>query len=169
MISLHSTGSPAETSAAYTLLAIIADPAAAKKRLDEIVAEKKTSLEAMENARKLTEEASQTHSDATAKLAEAKRVSDAFNADHQVRIKQLDERHEFLVAKDARLTTYEAKVAAREKALGEPLAARERDISAREAKIEKREAAVSEAVANAQAVKDSYERKIAALHAVVSK
>lgn len=154
MISLHSTGSPAETNAAYTLLAIIADPDAAKKRLDELVSEKTAAQEAMDGARATTEEAKTVRKEAVAKLAEATRLHADMTANHEIRTKQLDERHEFLVAKDTRLTNYEAAVAAREKELGEPLAAREQAIANREAAAEKREAALDELHAQLEKAKE---------------
>jgi chromosome segregation ATPase len=162
MFSLTPSGSPAETSAALGLFAILGDPKAAEKRLKELIAEKVAAIEAMEisranlteankaraeamdNARAAVAEAKQHHDNAASKLAEAKRVSDAYERNHETRTNSLDERHQHLVDKDKRLTEYEAAVSAREKELGEPLAAREAAVSALEVELDRRQAALED-------------------------
>src|SRR6267142_2441768 len=139
MITLNPTGSPAETSGAYALLEIIANPDRAKKHLDALLDAKVAANEAHENARKLAAEAKENNSTADEKLAQAQKLHDDFNANHTVRTNNLDERHAFLVGEAKRLTNYEATVAAREKELIEPLAARERAVADRENATDKRE------------------------------
>lgn len=138
MISLHSTGSPTQTSDAYTLLAILADPEAAKKRLDDLVAEKQAAQQAAEEARATAKQAAEDRAVADRLAAETKRRGEAFDSEHAAKTSALEGRHQALLATDARLRDYEAKVAAREKALGEPLVARERAVETREAELNER-------------------------------
>ena len=141
MISLNPTDVPAQTSDIYALLtAIIANPIEAKKRLDELVAAGKANQEAAENARLDRVQAAADHAAAKSKLAAATKISADFDANHEIRTRQLDEQNSSLVATDTRLRQYEAQVAAREKALGEPLTARERAIAAREQELNDYEA-----------------------------
>lgn len=167
MISLTPTGSPAETNAASTLLAIIADPEAAKKRLAELVAEKQAAEEAMQNARVAAVAAKEQRDAADVSLAEAQRISAEFDASHETRSKQLDERNDLIIATDTRLKAYEAAVEAREKALGEPLIAREKAVATREAELTEREAALKAREDEAAGIKDDYEAKLAKLKALV--
>lgn len=169
MISLLPTGSPAQTSDAYALLAIIADPAAAKKRLEELVAEKQAAQEAMEATRAATKRATDDRTAAEKALAETKKRGAAIDAEHAIKVKTLDERHDYLVAKDKRLTDYEATVAAREKELGEPMIARENVVSAREEAAQKREDELHTREVAALQMKEDYERKVAAIKDAVSK
>lgn len=164
MISLHSSGSPAETTMVSTLLEIIANPAIAQKHLDALKAEKLAAVEATNSARAAADEAKAEHKSATAKLAEARRITSEFDRDQKVRAKTLDDRHETLVAKDERLKKYEADVAAREAALSD----RGKVVSAKEAELAAREAKVAETEAAAQTLKDQYATKLTALESALS-
>lgn len=166
MISLHPTGSPAETNAAYTLLAIIADPDAAKKRLDDLVAEKKAAHEAANNAKASAEEAKSHHDGAAAKLAEAKRISGEFDRNHEARTQSLDDRHKTLVGTDERLKKFEAQTAAYEKEMVQTITAREDAVKIREADVGKREVALRLDETAAQELKETYQRKVDAFRAM---
>lgn len=182
MISLTSNGSPGETTAAYALLAIISDPALAKKRLDEIAAEKQASLETMENARAMMAEAQKYreealrdasaaaaqaqahHEGVAAKLAEVKKVSDDFALHSKTRSKQLDDHEAVLSTKQKQIEDHDAAVTKRESSL----AAREAAVSEREKSVINREAKAAQLSLDAQALKDECEERMAKLRAITA-
>lgn len=168
MISLNLTGAPSETAAAYDLLAIIADPDKAKAHLDALVAEKQASLEALDSARKVSADAKQTHKDAVIKNAEAKRISDEFNATHATRAKQLDDHSDALAKKQAQLEEVDVRLTKREADFERDLSARENAVRAREADVTDREAKVRKTGEEVQLLKETYERKVAALQAALA-
>lgn len=164
MISLTPTGSPAQTSDAYTLLAIIADPAAAKKRLDDLVAAARSAQETLDSARAATKEAEDSKAAAAVSLGEATRLRDVMDAEHEVRTKQFTDHEAFLTTKQTQIEAYDAKVIERESGL----AAREAAVSARETSVTNRESLARQLSTEAKALKDEYEGKTAALHAALS-
>lgn len=167
MISLAPSGPPVETATIYNLLAIISDPAATKKRLDELVSEKTAALEASDSAAKSAKEASQLTADAAAKLEEATRIRNEFDATHDVRKKQLDDHSDFLATKQNQLAAQEEEQSTRHAEIGRDLKAREEAVKAREGDITKREESLRATESAAQLLKETYERKVAALQAAL--
>lgn len=159
MISLTPTGSPAQTSDAYALIALVTDPAAAKTRLDELAAEKIAATDAAAQATAAATEAKQLRNDAQIKLAEAKRVTIANDAAYAARTKAISDQETSLVEMAKRVDAHDAQVTERENAL----AAREAAVSAREASVVEQEAAAETTMAEANALKADYEKKLAAL------
>lgn len=72
MMSLLPNTPPTETTGAYAVLALIADPAAAKKRLDQLVAEKTAAQEALVKLNEATTASKREHAEVSARLVEAK-------------------------------------------------------------------------------------------------
>lgn len=161
MISLTDTGSPADTAAAHTLLQIIADPAAAKKRLDELAAEKQRSLDAMDSARKATADAVQKHSVANAALAEVKRTKDDLHA----RSLGVDAKHAATVEKEKHIAAELASFSSLKTRHEKDMANREAAVQAREDALAAREAAIAKLQIEVAAVKADTERKAAAIAA----
>lgn len=146
MISLTPTGSPAETSQAFTLLEIIANPDRAKKHLESLVAEKQAAVEAMDNARAATKQAADDKAAADRKLAEASRKASESEAAHAVRNKQLDDHDAFLTTKQQRLDAFEEQLAKRET----DVATREDAVKAREAELVEMETKAKDALKEAE-------------------
>lgn len=163
MITLTPSGTPAETEQAHSLLAIIADPAGAKQRLDELHAEKEAAIAAQEKAATLNAESNERAKQAAADLAEAKRVKAKNDLDHTTRSKQLSDHDGVLAKKQQQLADLEARLTQREKEMERDLAARETAVKAREASVTTREADVRKTEAAAQALKEQWERRSAAL------
>lgn len=174
MISLLPASSPAETNAAYTLLGVIADPKAAKQRLDELVAER-TKLEAsLKDLQVATAKHEANKEEMYAKIGAAdvdlRKRSDSVNAataksvaDHKVRQTQLSDHEAVLAATQKRLEGVDADVTKRES-----------DVSKREASLQlSRDEVSASAVAarklhqEATALKAAYEGKEAALQAAL--
>lgn len=168
MISLAPNSSPAETTSMFHLLAVIADPAAAKRRLEELFAEKQASLEAAEKASSDAAGADEAHAAASAKLAEAQAISHQFSATHETRSKQLSDHEQVLQDKQARLDSFEASLSEREAAVNGDLKSREDAVSAREAEVGSRESVVRGLTDSAQALKEHYERSVASLRAAIN-
>jgi chromosome segregation ATPase len=160
MITLVPSGLPPEMASAYTLLEIIADPAKARKHLDAIKDEKQAALDAQAKAASDLADANSAVANATATFAAAKKLTDDFNANHEVRTKSLDERHNTLVATNKRLTEFEAQVSAREKEVGATLDQREASVKEREADITKREAELRILEEATQQLKEAYQKKV---------
>lgn len=157
----------AQDDSVSALLYVISDPERAKRHLENIVAEKNAVLEATKIAREAEAEANEAKAEARnvragadAGVKELKRRVDAFNIDHAARTAALEDRHQALLAKDKRLTEYEAQVSAREKALGSALVDREKAVAAREAELDKREAAVRATKSDLAKIKADFETKL---------
>jgi len=118
---------PTETFGAYAILALLADPAAAQKRLDELVAEKNAALQAATDAKAAT-------AAATAAQAKAARDTAAVNG---LREQQTEERTPI----DAEVKDLETRKAA----LAKALAAHRDDVDARNADFDAREKALAAA------------------------
>jgi hypothetical protein len=125
MISLTPGTTPQETAAAFVILALIADPAAAKKRLDELVAEKNAAIQAAADAKAATEATTAAQAKAAGDIAEVSKLRDL----------QTQER----AAIDAKVKDLEA----REAALAKEIAAHRDEVDAKKADFETREAALS--------------------------
>lgn len=156
MISLISTGSPAQTSDAYTLLAIIADPNAAKKRLDELVAEKKAALDMADQARQAQVDAEKLRASVANELAKAKSDSDGFNASSAVRTRQLEDHEAVLSTRQQQIDDQEKSVVARE---GD-VKGRETAVTEREQLLAAREETAKKESDRLAALKNEYEEKI---------
>jgi uncharacterized protein (DUF3084 family) len=175
MISLLPTSTPAETTAAYTLLAVISDPKAAKQRLDDLVAEKQSLEDEMVAVRNATADyealKAETEKDVASRKADIQVREQALaKADQQsqytneVRAKQLSDHEGVLARRQANLENAEADLLAREA----DTASREEAVKAREADVTEREAIATTTGDEAQALKAEYERKVAALQAALS-
>lgn len=163
MITLTPSGTPAETEQAHSLLAIIADPAGATKRLDELRVEKEAAIAAHEKATALNAETSDHAKQAAADLAEAKRVKAKNDLDHTTRSKQLSDHDAVLAKKQQQLAELEQRLTQREKEMERDLTQREAAVKAREANVTLRETDVRRTEAAAQALKEQWERRSAAL------
>lgn len=163
MLTLNSATLPSEHRAAHTLLEIIANPDLAKQHLEALKAETLAANQASDNAHKLVVEAKERHDTALAKAAEVAKLIEEHDRDHAARTANLDERHKALSAKDARLAGLEKSVAAREQKLLGPLAARDKGSVEREAAMNQREATLMALEKTANDMKETYERKLAAL------
>lgn len=175
MISLLPTSTPAETAAAYTLLAIIADPKAAKKRLDELVAEKVSLEDTMLAVRKTAADYDATKAETEKDIAARETDIDAREkalalADQQAkstnetRAKQLDDHGAAIAMRQINVERAEADLLARES----NAAKREEATKALASDVAKREEAATALSNEAQAIKDDYERKVTTLHAALS-
>lgn len=159
---------PAEVNMLFALLDVISKPDAARETLEKLVAAKQAAGEHHQAADRSLAKGKQHHEDATAKLAEARKLEDT----HKTRVRALDERHNLLLDKDKRLTDFEAQVAAREKEVIKTLGEREKAVKVREADVTKREAALRTLEAEAQALKETYQRKVdtfRSMHAELTK
>ena len=163
MLTLNSATLPSEHRAAHTLLEIIANPDLAKQHLEALKAETLAASEASDNAHKLVVEAKEKHDVAEARAAEVAQIIVQHDLDHSARTMQLDERYRALAAKDARLAELEKSVAAREQELTGPMAARDKASVEREAALNEREASLLDLEKAASDMKETYERKLAAL------
>lgn len=164
MITLMPTGSPAQTSDAYALLAVIADPDAAKKRLDELVAEKQAALDMKDKALQAQADAEKLRASVANQLAKAKSDSDGFNASSAVRTRQLEDHEAVLSTRQQQVDGHEKSVTAWEA----NVKGRETAVAEREQFLNAREEAATKLAAEAQTLKDTYEAKIAALHSAMA-
>jgi chromosome segregation ATPase len=175
MISLLPASSPAETSAAYTLLAVIADPKAAKQRLDDLVTER-TALEGnlkdlQVATAKHVDDVAKAYGDLSAKEdAVTKREQDVTasvaksDAAHAVRAKQLNDHEAVLAQTSARVEGHEAQVTKREK----DVAGREAAVEQHSLEVTARDAHAYKVLNEATTLKAAYEGKEAALKAALS-
>jgi len=153
---------PAEIANASALLALISDPKAAKKRLDDLMAAEQTIGDMAAKIQQSEADAKAAVADSEAKLAEfaakqdqAAREADALKADQDAREQRLVVRAMSLA--DAQASHAASVEAAKQSAIAlderaAKLAEAERNIQARE-----------DAVSSLEAIKAEYERKLAAL------
>lgn len=170
MISLTPNSTPAETSALFALLAVIADPTAAKARLDELVAEKLAALDAVAEADgklKAAEAAEAAGNDARDKAA---LQHESGLVDIAEKTTELDARARKIALREAATSDMLATIGAKEVDLTKQeadLTERAAAIVAREEEVVARETMAETLEAEAQALKTEYETKIAALKAAV--
>ena len=170
MISLLSNSTPADTSAVFALLSVIADPKAAQARLDALTAEKQAALDAVAAAEQKNREVEALRKEVEAGRAEL----DAGQAAAKDAAEKSAAQQE---AKDARLTKREAALSSAQaahaqnvenlKALTTALDERTAMVETRENDIAALEAVVAKAASEAEALKAEYEQKLAALKNLV--
>jgi chromosome segregation ATPase len=170
---------------AFALLALIADPAAAKERLDTLIAERTKAEQIHAEAERVRQEATEHRSIAERTLTEvesARQQHARDAAEHAAVFSQkssaLDEREGSVAARESEVTAREERVNGREGELEGIFATRhaelERDISARaqavgdrEAEVTEREARVRKTSEEAQLLKEEWERRSTALRAAL--
>jgi chromosome segregation ATPase len=171
MINFNPTVSPAETSAVYALLDIIANPDRAKKHLDAIVAEKQAAAdvakkhlevisaekqaaaEARDSANAALKEAEQHRAHADVRMSEVNQKEASVDAAHVVRAKQLADHEAVLSEQQKRISDHERQVMDRESRVD----AREKALSAKEKIISDLEAKASTAIADAESHRQYHE------------
>lgn len=164
MISLMPTAGPTQTADAYALLAIIADPDAAKKRLDELVAEKQAALDMADKASQAQADAEKLRASVANQLAQVKSDADTFNASSAVRTRQLEDHEAVLSTRQQQIDGHEKSVTAWEA----NVKGRETAVTEREQFLTAREEAATKLAAESQVLKDTYEAKIAALQSAMA-
>lgn len=156
-----------DSSAVFSLLAALSDPEAAKARLKEISEAsgiyQKIIEDFREETKKTNTDLEEKKVDVEAKLAEAIRITNEFDASHEVRAKQLTDLTDVLAKRQA---TIEAKEATQTD-LDTSLREREKLVIMRELNVTHREASVQEAEVVVQAMRQDYETKISALKAAM--
>lgn len=163
MFSLTPSGTPAETAAAYTLLAIIADPKAAQQRLDEIAAEKQDAIDVIKRAQAQAIDLDTKRAEIDAALATETKIRDENATLFETRSKQLADQEASLADRKDHADSREADLAGRESAVTE----REAEVKAREDQVFAREQAEKQLTEAAKSLKSEYEQKVAALRAAV--
>lgn len=163
MFSLTPSGSPADASAVFALLALIADPKASAQRLEELNAEKQSAIDAMKDAQAATIDLEKERAAAGADRAEAEKIRDDFNAKFETRTKQIADAAADLDARQDKISAQEREIAERENAVADAEAA----VKAREDQVFAREQAEKQLTEAAKALKSEYEQKVAALRAAV--
>ena len=163
MFNLLSSGTPADTSAVFALLAVLADPAGTRKQLEEIVAAKQAALDARKDAESAQNELETTRAAAAADLAAATKIHDDNAATFDVLAKQLAGQETALADRKAKADAVDTDLTARKTAL----TVRETEVKAREDQVFTREVENKKTWEAAQALKAEYEQKVAALQAAI--
>lgn len=156
-----------DSSAVFSLLAALSDPEAAKARLQEISDATGIYQKIIEDFRvetKVTKDKLEAlQVDAEAKLAEANKITNEFNATHEVRSKQLSDLTDVLAKRQA---TVEAKEATQTE-LDVSLTLREKAVSSKEFSLAQREDVTRAAEVDVLSLKNNYEAKLSAIQAAV--
>lgn len=120
MISLLPNTTPSDTNGAFAVLALLSDPKAAKKRLEELVQHAKGAQEVLTAAQQTQIAADKRHAEATALMAEAQKSHALAQDAHAGVISELRSAQQ---SHDARVAEFEAKIEKAEKALANKVAA----------------------------------------------
>lgn len=132
MISLLPSSPPAETYGAYAILALISDPAAAKSRLDALVAASNVNAATLEAAQKAQAKAADDQARADATLGEATKAANDLLADNKAKAIELAKKEQELTSRAQWQTDREAAFAANSSAASSALDARENAVATRE-------------------------------------
>lgn len=132
MISLLPSSPPAETYGAYAILALVSDPAAAKSRLDALVAASKVNAATLEAAQKAQAKAAEDQAKADATLSEATKAANDLLADNKAKAIELTKTEQQLIARAQWLTDRETTFGASSSAANSALDARESAVATRE-------------------------------------
>jgi hypothetical protein len=164
MISPVAGATQADMNGAFAVLAVMANPEAAKARLEELVSESERASQAYTQAQAAHAEATAKTQEASTLLAEAQAVAAANEKEAQR-----------LVALNTRLTAGESSLAQRTRAAAEDRATfdaivsdKKQELAEREAAVRAREEAAEATMTEGNALKTEYEAKLAKLRATVA-
>lgn len=166
----------------YALLALIADPAAAKDRLDKLIAERTAAEELHGVATKALQDAADHHAAADQSVSDAHSLqqthleADAGRAAALTtqanaltdRVNELSARETDVVARQARIDSREAALDARHADFEGSMRVRETDLKKREDDVAALEATTRAAAEQATALKKSLESKAALVQAALA-
>ena len=173
MLSLTPQLPPTEVTAAYSVLMLISDAAAAKQRLDELVVETDKANKATAEALALVASAQEQKIAADAALDEAAKIRVQaerdiadMHADHGVKTKQLEGHMAAHAVKSAQVAEWENTVNTKNDAALAEIESRESALSARDATIEARDAESVRLNNEAKELKAEVEKRLAAFAAL---
>ncbi len=144
---------PAEVNAVYALIALVADPKAAKGRLDDLTKQ----AEIVERGKAQAAQAAADRQAADRALGEARRVADESKAAAEARGKALDARESSLNATKADLSEREARFKDSSTLAGRALAEREQVVSEKERTISDRDTRSRALAAQVVAERDAWQ------------
>lgn len=162
-ISLLPNSTSLDTLGAYAVLALIADPEAAKKRLDELITEKQAAIDARAEASEVSRNANRDRQDAERLLADAQDLGEK----NAARKKRLDEWEEKLKVTAKDLNMRESELAKASQKAKSEMDDHNTSMAQREKVVTDRLKAAEELMAQATEMKADYESKIDSLRKAV--